>query len=159
MSNGTVGARTGLAYANVCSRLCFVYFQLYRKLRHRTYMASDMQYACVICHLRTDGNNSIIISTDSRIDFVPPFSIVGTRCWCRVVHGSDGPVGRVGSGRIGSGRVTILPDFGGSGRVGSALGIYQFFTDHFLVPESIWIFEYYIRIDWFSSIFNIYIAI
>ena len=32
----------------------------------------------------------------------------------RVVHGSDGPAGRVGSGRV-----TILPDFGGSGRVGS----------------------------------------
>ena len=26
--------------------------------------------------------------------------------------------------RVGSGRVTILPDFGGSGRVGSALRIY-----------------------------------
>ena len=32
--------------------------------------------------------------------------------------------GRVGSGRVGSGRVTILLDFGGSGRVGSALRIY-----------------------------------
>ena len=67
----------------------------------------------------------------------------------RVVHGSDGPAGRVGSGRVGSGRVgsgrvgsgrvgsgrvgsgrvgsgrvTILPDFGGSGRVGSALRIF-----------------------------------
>ena len=31
---------------------------------------------------------------------------------------------RVGSGRVGSGRVTILPDFGGSGRVGSALRIF-----------------------------------
>ena len=40
-------------------------------------------------------------------------------------------------------------------RVGSALWIFQFFTDYFLVPESIWIFEYYIRIDWFSAIFNI----
>ena len=30
----------------------------------------------------------------------------------------------VGSGRVGSGRVTILPDFGGSGRVGSALRIF-----------------------------------
>ena len=30
----------------------------------------------------------------------------------RVVHGSDGPAGRVGSGWV-----TILPDFGGSGRV------------------------------------------
>ena len=29
----------------------------------------------------------------------------------RVVHGSDGPTGRVGSGWI-----TILPDFGGSGQ-------------------------------------------
>ena len=42
----------------------------------------------------------------------------------RVVHGSDGPAGRVGSGRVGSGRVTILLDFGGSGRVGSALRIF-----------------------------------
>ena len=62
---------------------------------------------------------------------------------------------RVGSGRVESGRVTILSDFGGSGRVGSALRIFQFFTDYFLVPKSIWIFEYYIRIDWFSTIFNI----
>ena len=37
----------------------------------------------------------------------------------RVVHGSDGP-----AGRLGSGRVTILPDFGGSGRVGSAFRIF-----------------------------------
>ena len=50
----------------------------------------------------------------------------------RVVHGSDGPAGRVGSGRV-----TILPDFGGSGRVGSTLRIFKFFTDYFLVPESI----------------------
>ena len=35
-----------------------------------------------------------------------------TQCCSRVVHGSDGPAGRVGSGRVGSGRV-------GSGRVGS----------------------------------------
>ena len=70
--------------------------------------------------------------------------------WIRVVHGSDGPVGRVGSGRV-----TILPAFGGSGRVGSALRIFNFFTDYFLVPESIWIFEYCIRIDWFYTIFNI----
>ena len=38
-----------------------------------------------------------------------------------------------GSGRVGSGRVTILPDFGGSGRVGSALRIFEFSTDYFLV--------------------------
>ena len=51
----------------------------------------------------------------------------------RVVHGSDGPAGRVGSGRV-----TILPDFDGSGRVGSAFWIFLvFFTDYFLVPESI----------------------
>ena len=40
------------------------------------------------------------------------------RCWAlclRVVHGSDGPAGRVGSGRV-----TILPDFGGSGRVSTS---------------------------------------
>ena len=44
---------------------------------------------------------------------------------------------RVGSGRVGSGRVgsrfcRIL-----AGRVGSALRIFKFFTDYFLVPESI----------------------
>ena len=60
-----------------------------------------------------------------------------TRRRGRVVHGSDGPAGRVGSGRVGPGRVTILPDFGGSGRVGSALRIFKFFTEYFLVPESI----------------------
>ena len=64
----------------------------------------------------------------------------------RVVHGSDGPAGRVGSGH----------DFAGFWRVGSGqhFGVLNFFTDYFLVPESIWIFEYYIRIDWFSTIFN-----
>ena len=58
-----------------------------------------------------------------------------------------------GSGRVGSGRVTILPDFVGSGRVSTfdLLG----FTGYFLVPESIRIFEYYIQFDWFLSIFNI----
>ena len=44
---------------------------------------------------------------------------------------------RVGSGRVGSGRVTILPDFGGSVRVWSALRIFKFFTEYFLVPDSI----------------------
>ena len=38
--------------------------------------------------------------------------------YVRVVHRS---------GRVGSGRVTILPDFGGSGRVGSALRICSVF--------------------------------
>ena len=43
--------------------------------------------------------------------------------YIRVVHGSDGPAGRVGSGRV-----TILPDFGGSGRVGSGqhFGFFSF---------------------------------
>ena len=35
-----------------------------------------------------------------------------------------------------SGRVTILRDFGGSGRV-STSDFFSFFTDYFLVPESI----------------------
>ena len=48
---------------------------------------------------------------------------------------------RVGSGRIGSRFCQIL-----AGRVGSALQIFKFFADYFLVPESILIFEYYIRI-------------
>ena len=60
-----------------------------------------------------------------------------------------------GSGRVGSRFCRIL-----AGRVGSApkafypvsaLRIFKFFT----VPESIRIFEYCIRIDWFSTIFNI----
>ena len=46
-----------------------------------------------------------------------------TRGSGRVGSGRVGS-GRVGSGRVGSGRVTILLDFGGSGRVGSALRIY-----------------------------------
>ena len=58
-------------------------------------------------------------------------------------------------GLVGSGRVTILPDFGGSGRFGSALRMFKLFADYFSVPESIRIFEYCIRIDWFSTIFNI----
>ena len=48
----------------------------------------------------------------------------------RVVHGSDGPTGRVGSNRV-----TILPDFGGSGRVSTSDLL--FFTDYFFVPDSI----------------------
>ena len=48
---------------------------------------------------------------------------------------TDRPVGRVGSRFC-----RIL-----AGRVGSALRI--FFTDYFLVPESIGIIEYCIRID------------
>ena len=53
----------------------------------------------------------------------PPYEILNTP---RVVYGSDGPAGR--------GRVTILPDFGGSGQ---HFGFISFFTDYFLVPESI----------------------
>ena len=37
----------------------------------------------------------------------------------RVVHGSDGPAGRVGSGRVGSGRAGSGHDFAGFWRVGS----------------------------------------
>ena len=57
---------------------------------------------------------------------------------------------RVGSGRVGSRFCWIL-----AGRVGSALRIFKFFTEYFFVPESIWIFKYCIRIDWFYTIFNI----
>ena len=49
-----------------------------------------------------------------------------------VVHGSDELTGRVGLGRVGSRFSRIL-----EGRVGSAFWIHQFFTDYFLVPESI----------------------
>ena len=49
----------------------------------------------------------------------------------RVVHGSDGPAGQVGSDQVG---VTILPDFVGSGQ---HFGFFYFFTDYFLVPESL----------------------
>ena len=59
-----------------------------------------------------------------------------------------------GSGRVGSGH-----DFAGFWRVGSGqhFGFSSFFTDYFLVPKSMWIFEFYIRIDWFSTIFDIII--
>ena len=66
---------------------------------------------------------------------------------------------KLSTGRMNP-RVTILPDFGGSGRVGTGRGLGQhfgfsiFFTKYLLVHVSIWIFEYYIRIDWFSTIFN-----
>ena len=64
----------------------------------------------------------------------------------RVVHGSDGPGG---SGHD-------LPDFGGSGRV-STSGLLDF-----LLIISWFLNRYessnisYIRIDWFSTIFNLY---
>ena len=70
------------------------------------------------------------------------------------VSGSELSTGRmdprVGSGRVGSRFCWIL-----AGRVGSALRIIRFFTEYFLVPESIWNFEYCIRFDCFSTIFNI----
>ena len=44
---------------------------------------------------------------------------------------------RVGSGRIGSRFCRIVAGRVGSGRVGSALRTFKFFTDYFLVPESI----------------------
>ena len=54
---------------------------------------------------------------------------------------------RVGSGRVGSGWAGSGHDFAGFGRVGSGrvstLDFVVFFTDYFLVPKSIWIFEYY----------------
>ena len=39
-----------------------------------------------------------------------------------VVHGSDGPAGRVGSGRV-----TILPDFGAIGGSGQHFGFFSFY--------------------------------
>ena len=59
------------------------------------------------------------------------FSWDGWWVSARVVHGSDGPAGRVGSGH----------DFAGFWRVGSAFRIFKFFTDYFLVPESIRILD------------------
>ena len=41
----------------------------------------------------------------------------------------------VGSGRVGLSRVTILPDFGGSGRVSTS--DFVVYTDYSLVPKSI----------------------
>ena len=55
------------------------------------------------------------LTIDSKLPiFLNMFKRDAWRRLHRVVHGSDGPAGRVGSGRV-----TILPDFGGSGRVGS----------------------------------------
>ena len=78
--------------------------------------------------------------------------IVIERPWARHHTSMDQSCPRVGWTR-GSGRVTILPKIDGSGRVSTS--DFPIFTDYFLVPESIWIFEYCIRIDWFSTIFNI----
>ena len=58
--------------------------------------------------------------------------------------------------RVGSGRVTILPDFGGSGQ---HFGFFSFLLIIFLVPESIWIFEYYIRISDWLIFYDIYYII
>ena len=60
---------------------------------------------------------------------------------------------RVGLGRVGSQFCRILAGRV-SGRV-STSDLFSFFTDYFLVPESIGIFKYYIRINWFFTIFNI----
>ena len=56
----------------------------------------------------------------ARSDFGEPGFLAGVKS--ELSTGRMDP--RVGSGRVGSGRVTILPDFGGSGRVGSALQIF-----------------------------------
>ena len=64
-------------------------------------------------------------------------------CRLRVVHGSDGPVDQVGSGH----------DF-----AGWALWNFQFFTDYFWISETMWIFEYCIRIGGFLR-YLIYIII
>ena len=50
----------------------------------------------------------------------------------RVVHGSDGPAGRVGSGRVGSGH-----DFAGFGRVGSG--------QHFVFLSCLLIISWYLN--------------
>ena len=63
------------------------------------------------------------LSNDEYIRLVVGWVAVNEECRTRVVHGSDGPAGRVGWTR-GSGRVSIL-------------GFLFFFTDYFLVPESI----------------------
>ena len=60
---------------------------------------------------------------------------------------------RVGSDRVGSGHDFARLWRVGSGRV-STSDFFYFFTEYFFVPESIWIFEYYIRIELFSTIFN-----
>ena len=69
-------------------------------------------------------------------------------------HGSPGSASytcvasEMSTGRMDP-RVGLGHDFAGNlaGLVGSALRIFQFFTDYLLVPKSIWIFEYYIWID------------
>ena len=96
----------------------------------------------------------IVLSIDRILIYSGEQSIVCMECSFRVtsvVTAQSCPrVGWTrGSGRVGSRFCRIL-----AGLVGSALRIFKFFTDYFLVPESIWIFEYYIRIDWFLTIFN-----
>ena len=61
-----------------------------------------------------------------------------------------------GSGRVGSGRVTILPDFGGSSRVGSGV-FFLFFTNYFFVPESNESSNTTFGLNVFPTIFNLYV--
>ena len=76
------------------------------------------------------------------------------QCKCESSADAELSTGRmnplVGSGHDFAGFCRV-----GSGRVDQHVGFLKFFTDYFLVPESIWIFEYYIRIDCFSTIFNL----
>ena len=74
----------------------------------------------------------------------------------RVVHGSDGPAGRVGSSRV-----TILPDFGGSGQhfgFFSFLLIMSWYPNRYEFSNTIhsdWLiffYIYYTIIEWFRSI-------
>ena len=69
--------------------------------------------------------------------------------------------GRVGSGRIESSRVGSRVgsghDFAGFWRIGRVGRVSTLvFADQLWVSESIWIFEYCIRIGGFSTIFNLY---
>ena len=83
-------------------------------------MDRQMSKLCQVCyfHLRRLRNSASIAHQGIATHVSPRLRYESGRS-LRVVHGSDGPAGRVGSGRV-----TILPDFGGSGRVGSALQIF-----------------------------------
>ena len=113
---------------------------------YATHNANTVQPMCLSDDVQTCFGGKVVFNqnlTQVRTVLVHLFhAMLKLSGWGRVVHGSDGPAGRVGSGRVGSRFCRIL-----AGRVGSALWIFYFFTYYFLVPELIWIFEYLIRIN------------
>ena len=97
------------------------YFSVFLRRLHQNYVVFAEQLNCRYVLLDrlveekviTDEERKNILEDETHFktriyEYIPEFMCPQVR----VVHGSDEPAGRVGSGRV-----TISPDFGGSGRV------------------------------------------